>query len=140
MKLKVELWAKIGNDSGPVNGKGKERERPRETRNLNIPEWQVLEEWDVDLNELTPLPNINADDVCVIRPLILCLRFSYLRFWKTGPPSPITFEHAARYAQPARADLLCLCSNIITAISQHIGSDFRLLIRSGVYHTEEQGN
>ncbi|KAJ4499319.1 UV radiation resistance protein and autophagy-related subunit 14-domain-containing protein [Lentinula lateritia] len=62
VKLKVELWAKIGNDSGPVNGKGKERERPRETRNLNIPEWQVLEEWDVDLNELTPLPNINADD------------------------------------------------------------------------------
>ncbi|KAH7881283.1 UV radiation resistance protein and autophagy-related subunit 14-domain-containing protein [Lentinula edodes] len=62
VKLKVELWAKIGNDSGPVNGKGKEKERPRETRDSNPPEWQVLEEWNVDLNELIPLPNINADD------------------------------------------------------------------------------
>ncbi|KAJ3856840.1 UV radiation resistance protein and autophagy-related subunit 14-domain-containing protein [Lentinula lateritia] len=62
VKLKVELWAKVGNDSGPMNGKGKEKERPREPRNSESPEWQVLEEWNVDLNELTPLPNINADD------------------------------------------------------------------------------
>ncbi|KIK70358.1 hypothetical protein GYMLUDRAFT_32360 [Collybiopsis luxurians FD-317 M1] len=57
VKLRVGLWAKIRSDrkdgSIHINVKGKEREHSQ----LDSLEWQVLEDWNIDLNELEPLPS-----------------------------------------------------------------------------------
>ncbi|KAJ7071563.1 hypothetical protein C8F01DRAFT_1111054 [Mycena amicta] len=53
-KLKLELWGKVGEESAPVLGKGKEKEKlPSEDAETD---WRVLEEWNVDLELLLPLP------------------------------------------------------------------------------------
>ncbi|KAJ3724290.1 UV radiation resistance protein and autophagy-related subunit 14-domain-containing protein [Lentinula guzmanii] len=60
VRLKAGLWAKVGNKSRLPNGKGKERDHGNQDH--IPPEWQMLEEWNVDLNELTPLPSMDPDD------------------------------------------------------------------------------
>lgn len=72
-KLKIEVWGKVG-DGWPVdgkvstlNGKGKERERDiAEDGGENDSGWKVLDQWDVDLADLIPLP----EDVSIDKPLI----------------------------------------------------------------------
>ncbi|KAF9072674.1 hypothetical protein BDP27DRAFT_1319788 [Rhodocollybia butyracea] len=60
VKLKIGLWAKVGSSSsGHINGKGKGKEQ---SLSGQTPEWQALEEWNVDLNELIPLPKASSDD------------------------------------------------------------------------------
>ncbi|KAE9409382.1 hypothetical protein BT96DRAFT_1090882 [Gymnopus androsaceus JB14] len=61
VKLKIELWAKVGSErSSHVNGKGKEKERAAGDQ----ADWQVLEEWsEINLNELIPLPKTSSEDV-----------------------------------------------------------------------------
>ncbi|KAJ4485494.1 UV radiation resistance protein and autophagy-related subunit 14-domain-containing protein [Lentinula aciculospora] len=58
VKLNVRLWAKI---HGYSNRKGKEKDRSHDNQNLLL-NWQVLEQWTVNLNELTALPNLNSED------------------------------------------------------------------------------
>jgi len=65
-RFKVVLWAKIGADrkaSNSVNGKGKEKEKSE--RNP-IDDWQILEEWEVELNGLVPLPDDVSPSLCPI--------------------------------------------------------------------------
>ncbi|KAK7029689.1 hypothetical protein VNI00_014387 [Paramarasmius palmivorus] len=57
-RFRAEIWAKISEErrnATTVNGKGKEKEQPRDEDHG----WQVLEQWDVDLSEVVPL----ADDL-----------------------------------------------------------------------------
>ncbi|KAJ3758587.1 UV radiation resistance protein and autophagy-related subunit 14-domain-containing protein [Lentinula raphanica] len=62
-KLQVGLWAKVRSDPGVANGKGKERESSRENKDSGDSfVWQRLEAWNVDLNELSPLPREDPDD------------------------------------------------------------------------------
>jgi hypothetical protein len=60
-KLKVEVWGKVGLDwhgvedvDGTVKDKGKGKEWPGDGN--DTPEWKVLEEWNIDLADLVPLP------------------------------------------------------------------------------------
>jgi hypothetical protein len=66
-KLKVEIWGKVGLDWHGVEdvdriakskGKGKEREReeewPEDDSDRSV--WKVLEEWNINLADLVPLP------------------------------------------------------------------------------------
>ena len=60
-KLKVEVWGKVGSgwrSDGNVNGKGKERERghPDAEGGEDGVDWKVLEEWNIHLADLVPLP------------------------------------------------------------------------------------
>jgi len=64
-KLKVEIWGKVGLDWHGVEdvdvtlnskGKGKEKEKERPEDESDNPEWKVLEEWNINLADLVPLP------------------------------------------------------------------------------------
>lgn len=63
-RMTVEIWGKVADLTSPRH-KGKGKERAHCTENTEIGqqghEWKVLEHWDVNLNELIPLP----EDVCV---------------------------------------------------------------------------
>jgi hypothetical protein len=58
--MKVEIWGRVGNSWLSVNpdrgkGKGKEVEGGPVTDNTN--DWKILEEWNVKLADLVPLPD-----------------------------------------------------------------------------------
>jgi hypothetical protein len=64
-KLKVEVWGKVGLDWHGVEdgdgiakskGKGKGREKEGPGDEGDRPEWKVLEEWNINLADLIPLP------------------------------------------------------------------------------------
>ncbi|KAF5392612.1 hypothetical protein D9757_002129 [Collybiopsis confluens] len=60
VKLKIGLWAKIGSerrDASNMYAKGKEK---ASTYSDSL-EWQVLEEWNLNLNEMEPLPGPSTD-------------------------------------------------------------------------------
>lgn len=59
-RLKVEVWGKVGlcwprQEIGGGTPKGKEKERPEGGH--DSPEWKVLEEWNINLTDLIPLPD-----------------------------------------------------------------------------------
>jgi UV radiation resistance-associated gene protein len=63
-KLKIEVWGKVGarwrQGSVDRNEKGKGKEVDHDAREAES-EWKVLEEWNVSLADLQPLPqNVSA--------------------------------------------------------------------------------
>ena len=82
-KMVVEMWAHQPDHSTSgrtINGKGKEKEKASFPHGVMDAEWKVLETWDVDLNELVPVP----DSVCqftVIFGTIVIHAFP-LEFWR----------------------------------------------------------
>ena len=58
-KLHLEIWGKVGSywpgaegtDENKENGKGKQV-----NQEINQRDWKVLEQWDINLQELVPLP------------------------------------------------------------------------------------
>lgn len=63
--ISVEIWGKVvdSHTADTSKGKGKERLRYADDTEINplSRDWKVLEHWEVDLNDLIPLP----DDVCM---------------------------------------------------------------------------
>jgi UV radiation resistance-associated gene protein len=59
-RLKVDIWGKVGlgwpgaENAGGIS-KGKEKERLGDGHQR--PEWKVLEQWNVNLADLVPLPD-----------------------------------------------------------------------------------
>ncbi|KAJ7630439.1 UV radiation resistance protein and autophagy-related subunit 14-domain-containing protein [Roridomyces roridus] len=51
-KMKVELWGRIDPRATEPAGKGKQKEQ-----DTGEPDWRILEEWQVDLGSLLPLPD-----------------------------------------------------------------------------------
>ena len=68
-RLKIELWGKVGvgwrgDSSASANTKGKEKEKDREDNDgegtAEDTDWKILEEWNINLADLVPVPA----DVC----------------------------------------------------------------------------
>ncbi|KAF4605641.1 hypothetical protein EYR40_004428 [Pleurotus pulmonarius] len=56
-KFNVQMWSKSGKvspQSPPTAGKGKAKQQDVP---LTVPEWKIFQEWDIDLNDLLPLPS-----------------------------------------------------------------------------------
>ncbi|KAF5338447.1 hypothetical protein D9758_012237 [Tetrapyrgos nigripes] len=107
-RFKVVLWAKIGadrKDTKDVNGKGKAKEQSERTA---VDDWQIVEEWKVDLNDLMPLSNDSVSPSQLpSNTLVLTLDPPGRRFYVLSshlqslrPPSP-----SAGYASDPEADL-----------------------------------
>lgn len=70
-RFKINIWGKIGSSwlcSENVAGTSKGKEKEWLEDGHGKPEWKMLEQWNVNLTDLVPLP----DDV----------RFSYCILWK----------------------------------------------------------
>jgi hypothetical protein len=85
-KLKVEIWGKVGLDWHGVEdvdvtlnskGKGKEKEKERPEDESDNPEWKVLEEWNINLADLVPLP----EDVSSLMMNGRYMIYSFTRFF-----------------------------------------------------------
>ncbi|THU90759.1 hypothetical protein K435DRAFT_864021 [Dendrothele bispora CBS 962.96] len=108
-RFKVVLWAKIRNNhhaSGVVNGKGKDKDKGK-SESSPLDEWQILEEWEVDLKNLKSLPDdLAATSQLPSNTLLLTLdppgRQFYIpsHFSRHRPPSPTT-----GYASDPESDL-----------------------------------
>ena len=58
--MTIEIWGKVVDSTIPgYKGKGKERAHDAEDTGMGRQgdEWKVLEHWDVNLNDLIPLPD-----------------------------------------------------------------------------------
>lgn len=57
--MSVEVWGKVHTRNGKDKGKGKERAHPIAGHGSteDAHEWRMLESWDVNLNQLVPLPD-----------------------------------------------------------------------------------
>jgi hypothetical protein len=81
--MKVEIWGRVGSgwlSSHPKreNGKGKEAEVERDPTGNPENGWQVLEEWDVTLADLVPLPDDVSLPERIPQPIYLMSSTSWL--------------------------------------------------------------
>jgi hypothetical protein len=103
-KLKVEVWGKVGLDWHGVEGmdriakskgKGKEREKGEEwpEDESDRPVWKVLEEWNINLADLVPLP----EDVSSLQWLgsILLITSTHLRIIARFSPFSSSIQYPA---------------------------------------------
>jgi UV radiation resistance-associated gene protein len=83
-ELKVEVWGKVGphwhgiEDVGGTvegGGKGKEKETERLENKSDIPDWRVLEEWNINLSDLVTLPEDVSFDEPMARLILTGLIF-----------------------------------------------------------------
>lgn len=94
-KMKIEVWGKVGADLRVESVQGKGKDKAVEGHDDSGKEWKILDEWDVDLGDLIPLP---AD----VRSF-LHLQDGDVNFNLLGPSSlPLTLPncHPTRFLSP----------------------------------------
>ncbi|KAI6133404.1 UV radiation resistance protein and autophagy-related subunit 14-domain-containing protein [Pisolithus croceorrhizus] len=75
--VKVELWAKTEEKSLPLNSKGKQKEVSNQNDlSLQGSEWKLLDEWNIALSDLVPLPSELEDRQSYLPSNSLVITFS----------------------------------------------------------------
>jgi hypothetical protein len=95
-RLKIEVWGKVGLDwhgivdaDGIAKGKGKGKEKEQLEDESGRPEWKVLEEWNINLADLVPLP----EHVSLQRTYSLSYALTWSCFVGCLSPLPLTIQY-----------------------------------------------